>query len=94
MSSELLKAYFQNIEALAPEDLEAITSQYKKKKVPKGEFLLRQGEVCRFEGYVVEGCFKVSVSDTAYLHFGLFHHRSRHKFDPTTNLHINICQPG
>ena len=63
MYAELLKTYFLDIVALTPTELEAITSQYKEKKVSKGEFILREGEICRFEGYVVDGCFKVSASD-------------------------------
>ncbi|MEM7659690.1 MAG: Crp/Fnr family transcriptional regulator [Bacteroidota bacterium] len=50
--------------ALSPHELAAITSPYQAKRVPKGAFMLRQGEICRFEGYVVEGCFKVSTNDT------------------------------
>ncbi|MEM6344555.1 MAG: Crp/Fnr family transcriptional regulator [Bacteroidota bacterium] len=40
-------------------------SHYHERKVPKGEFVLRQGEICGFEGYVLEGCFKISASDAA-----------------------------
>lgn len=63
MYSEILKTYFLDIVELTPDELDAITSQYKEKKVDKGEFVLRKGEICRFEGYVVEGCFKISASD-------------------------------
>lgn len=63
MYAELLKAYFLDIVELAPDELEAITNKYKEKKVAKGEYVLREGQICRFEGYVVEGCFKISTCD-------------------------------
>ena len=64
MYYELLKAYFLKIIELTPSELDGITRYYKERKVAKGEFILRKGEICRFEGYVVEGCFKVCVIDT------------------------------
>ena len=63
MGYELLKANFLKNAALTADELDSIIRFYKEKKVSKGEFLLRRGEICRFEGYVVEGCFKVFVID-------------------------------
>ena len=63
MHHELLKAHFLKIIALKASELNTILNYYIEKKVPKGGFILRKGEICRFEGYVVEGCFKVSVID-------------------------------
>lgn len=63
MHHESLKAYFLKIMDLTPQELETITHCYKMKKVNKGEYLLRKGEICRLEGYVVEGCFKISAFD-------------------------------
>lgn len=63
MNYDPLKAYFQKMIALTPNELDRITSRYKTKKVRKGEYVLRKGEICRFEGYVVEGCFKISATD-------------------------------
>ena len=62
MHHDLLKAYFLKIMEFTPNELDTITHNYKEQKVAKGEFLLRKGEVCRFEGYVVEGCFKISAN--------------------------------
>ena len=63
MYHELLRAYFLKIVKLTAEELDRITSYYKEKRVAKGEFLLRKGQICRFEGYVVEGCFNISAID-------------------------------
>lgn len=40
-------------------ELELICQYFKPKMVSKGDFLLQQGNVCRFEGFVVEGCFRI-----------------------------------
>lgn len=63
MKYELLKAYFLKHIDLSSDELEVILSYYREKKVAKGTFVLRQGEICRFEGFVVEGCFKICVTD-------------------------------
>ncbi|MEM9340709.1 MAG: Crp/Fnr family transcriptional regulator, partial [Bacteroidota bacterium] len=48
---------------LSATDLQAICSFYKYRKIRKREYFVRQGEVCRFEGFVVKGCFKISTTD-------------------------------
>lgn len=63
MYYELLKTHFNKIVRFTPSELDTIVSYYQEKKVAKGEFLLRQNEVFRLEGYVVEGCFKISIID-------------------------------
>ncbi|MEM6631444.1 MAG: Crp/Fnr family transcriptional regulator [Bacteroidota bacterium] len=63
MSSKLLKAYFLKNIDLTPSELDSITYYYQEKNVAKGEFILRRGQICNFEGYVVAGCFKVYVID-------------------------------
>ena len=65
MHQELLKSHFRKIAVLTPRDLDSIVHQYREKKVGKGAFVLRKGEICRFEGYVVDGCFKISTTNTA-----------------------------
>ncbi|MEM9885678.1 MAG: Crp/Fnr family transcriptional regulator [Bacteroidota bacterium] len=63
MYHELLKAYFNKIVRFTPNESDAIVRYYQEKRVAKGEFILRKNEVFRLEGYVVEGCFKVSIID-------------------------------
>ncbi|MEM6642908.1 MAG: Crp/Fnr family transcriptional regulator [Bacteroidota bacterium] len=46
-------------ENLTLNELKKIDEWYQDKSVKKGEFLLRAGEICRFEGFVLSGCFKV-----------------------------------
>ncbi|MEL6191383.1 MAG: Crp/Fnr family transcriptional regulator [Bacteroidota bacterium] len=63
MHHELLKNHFLRNVDLTPGELETITQSFRVEKVARGEYLLRKGEICSMEGYVVEGCFKVYVID-------------------------------
>ena len=63
MYYESLKDHFLKNVTFTPDELGTITANYKEKKVAKGEYVLRRGEICSFEGYVVEGCFKIFVID-------------------------------
>lgn len=63
MHYNLLK---QNISAsitISDVDLEKICKNFKSNSVKKGDFLLRQGKVCKFEGFVNEGCFRIFTID-------------------------------
>ncbi|WP_067150388.1 cyclic nucleotide-binding domain-containing protein [Pseudotamlana agarivorans] len=54
----------QNIEKsiqLSKSELEQLCSYFKPKVIQKKEFLLTQGSVCKFEGFVLDGCFRVFV---------------------------------
>lgn len=48
----------KNLE-MSPSELELICKYYKAIRVNKGDFLLQQGSICKFEGFVVEGCFRI-----------------------------------
>ena len=63
MDYELLKAYFSRHVDLTSSELTFICENYQKKNVAKGEYILRKGEICRFEGFVVSGCFKIYMID-------------------------------
>ena len=63
MSYDLLKQNIANNINLSEADLEGICNYFKPKDLKKGEFLLRQGKICRFEGFVLEGCFRIYIID-------------------------------
>ena len=57
--TELLK---QNIAAhvnLSENEIETFCNLFQQKSIPKKSFLLREGEVCKFEGFVTKGLFRV-----------------------------------
>ncbi len=63
MDRDLLKANFSRYAELSPSELSFICEQYQEKQVAKGEYVLRKGEICRFEGFVLAGCFRVFTID-------------------------------
>lgn len=48
---------------LTAEEFEQFYADFHLRKFRKKEFLLRAGEVCRYEAFVVKGCFKVYYLD-------------------------------
>ena len=49
--------------SLTPEEIEFFTSLFKSKPVKNGEFLLREGNICKYESFVVSGCLKTYYVD-------------------------------
>lgn len=45
------------------EELDEFCKYFHPKSIKKKEFVLKQGEVCKFEGFVLEGCFRVFTLD-------------------------------
>lgn len=44
-------------------EFKTYSSFFYPKTIPKKEYLLRQGDICRFEGFVTKGCFRVYTID-------------------------------
>jgi CRP-like cAMP-binding protein len=55
----LLKQNIDKHIALTDGEMEAFCGLFQKAIIKKKSFLLREGEVCRFEGFVVKGLFRV-----------------------------------
>jgi len=53
--------------ALTNEEIELFTSLLKSKSLANGEFLLREGEICKNESFVTKGCLKTYYQDEAGL---------------------------
>ena len=63
MSYDLLKQNIKKNLNLSPTELDRVCNYYKPIDVKKKEFLLTQGSICKFEGFVVEGCFRIFTLD-------------------------------
>lgn len=63
MSYDLLKQNIQKNLTVSSANLEVICNNFKVVELKKKEFLLTQGSICKFEGFVVEGCFRVFTLD-------------------------------
>ncbi len=56
---ELLKQNISNHISLTVSEMEEFCSLFKEKNIKRKNFLLREGEVCKFEGFVTKGLFRV-----------------------------------
>lgn len=63
MSYDLFKENLKKNVQISESELAAVCNQFIPKKVNKADFLLRQGRICTFEGFVQNGCFRVFTLD-------------------------------
>jgi CRP-like cAMP-binding protein len=63
MSFELLISSISRHISLTKEEIDFFTSLLKSKSLANGEFLLREGDVCKYESFVVKGCLKTYYLD-------------------------------
>ena len=58
MNSQLLISNVQKHISLNPEEIEFFVSRLKLKSIRSGEFLIRAGDVCKYESFITRGCLK------------------------------------
>lgn len=58
-----LEKHIREYVDISDEKLEKYCSAFIHRKIKKKEFLLTEGSICDFEGFVVKGCFKVFHTD-------------------------------
>lgn len=63
VDASLLIANISRHISLTDEEIEFFTSLLKSKSLATGEFLLREGEICRYESFVIKGCLKTYYQD-------------------------------
>ncbi|CAM4326044.1 Crp/Fnr family transcriptional regulator [Zobellia nedashkovskayae] len=63
MSIELLKHNILKNAQLDNEELQTFCDAFHPKSIAKKQYLLTQGEICKFEGFVTKGCFRVFTLD-------------------------------
>ena len=63
MNFDLLLSNLSKYISLTTEETEFFTSLLKSKYLAKGEFLLREGDVCKYETFVTKGCLKAYYLD-------------------------------
>ncbi|PKA99811.1 CRP-like cAMP-binding protein [Flavobacteriaceae bacterium MAR_2009_75] len=62
--TELLRQNILNHITLSDEELESFCNLFDQKEVRKKHFLIREGEICKFEGFVTKGLFRVYHVDS------------------------------
>lgn len=60
---ELLRKHVEKHLAISDEDFERFTVPFYHQKIEKRQFLLRAGQICKFEGFVIKGCLRVYYLD-------------------------------
>lgn len=72
---ESLKTHIREYVDISDEKLERYCNAFILRKIQKKDFLLKEGDICEFEGFIVNGCFKVSHTDRnaseQILYFGI-----------------------
>lgn len=63
MSFDLLISSISRHISLTAEEITFFTSLLKSKFLANGEFLLREGDICKYESFVVKGCLKTYYLD-------------------------------
>lgn len=58
MSYKSILEYIGHYVTLTDREVEIVKSLTRIKKVRKGQFVAEQGEICRYENFVVEGCLR------------------------------------
>jgi CRP-like cAMP-binding protein len=63
MNADLLINNISRHISLTAEEIDFFTSLLKSKSLANGEFLLREGDICRYESFVIKGCLKTYYLD-------------------------------
>ncbi|MDW7694216.1 Crp/Fnr family transcriptional regulator [Flammeovirgaceae bacterium SG7u.111] len=63
MKDDLLKENIKKNIQLSDTELEEFCKHFHPKSIKKKDFLLTQGKVCKYEGFVLEGCFRIFTID-------------------------------
>ena len=73
MDAKPLLDYFLQHISLTEEEQAFLNSKVRYRKYAKGQYILQQGDVCRFSNYVVSGCVKMTYIDhSGHEHIVLF----------------------
>ncbi len=63
MDKDLLKQNIKKNALLSNAELEQVCKHFYPKSIKKRAFLITQGDICKFEGFVLEGCFRIFTID-------------------------------
>ncbi len=63
MSSQALIHYFENFLPLSKEEKLFVEEAFKQRKIKRRQFILQEGEISKYNTFVVEGCFRMYFVD-------------------------------
>ena len=59
MNIEPLIDYFSSYVPLSEEEIAGLESAFVERKIKRRQFILQEGDVCKLNTFVVEGCFRM-----------------------------------
>lgn len=63
MTKKALIDYFENHLRLDEEEKAMVEEVFKERRVKRRQFILHEGDVCRHNTFVIEGCFRMYMAD-------------------------------
>jgi len=63
MNTEPIINYFSNILPLDSAEIDALKKAFKERRIKRRQFILQEGDVCKLNTFVVEGCFRMYFVD-------------------------------
>lgn len=63
MKPEPVIHYFSSILPLNREEEDAVTKAFRERSIRRRQFILQEGDICKFNTFVVEGCFRMYLVD-------------------------------
>ena len=63
MNIERIINYFSNILPLDSAEIDALKIAFKERSIKRRQFILQEGDVCKLNTFVVEGCFRMYFVD-------------------------------
>ena len=63
MNAKPLIEYFNQLLPLNEDEQSIVEQVFKERKIKKRQFILQEGDVCKLNTFVVEGCFKMYMVD-------------------------------
>lgn len=63
MKPEPVIHYFSSILPLNREEEDAVTKVFRERSIRRRQFILQEGDICKFNTFVVEGCFRMYLVD-------------------------------
>ena len=63
MNFEPIIKYFSDILPLDNEETDALKKAFKERKIKRRQFILQEGDMCKLNTFIVEGCFRMYFVD-------------------------------
>lgn len=63
MNIEPLIHYFAEFMPLEEHEIDFLATVFKERKVRRRQFILQEGDICKYNSFVIEGCFRMYLVD-------------------------------